>query len=1189
MQNLKPMAMPLCGANLIEASAGTGKTYTITALYLRLLLGFTQEGKRTTPLSIEQILVVTFTEAATAEIKDRVRQRLITLRDTLLGKETNDQVVNELVSQIDDSHSAFYQIDSAVKSLDDAAIFTIHGFCQRMLKQHAFESGMAFNLQFIMDQSELLETAIKDFWRQFVFPLEKQSYAAVTSCFASPDVLLKNLFGLLSRTGVEITPHYTFEQALSLQNALYETTSTLKQQILAQEFIGFIENTPFKKSKPIASSKNLALLNAYCQSDEVIFEGASKRSFEIWGEQAFADKGNYLKDKTPVSHQLATLFDEAATLKAQAEAALPVSILISAYHYLVDWLLSEKQKHQLINPDDLLQNLSLALETNTSGELANAILSQYPVALIDEFQDTDPIQYGIFANIYLNNNSVSHNDNALIMIGDPKQAIYGFRGADIFTYIDAKRQVPLESHYTLDTNYRSSQQIVDGVNSIFANKDDSFIFNKDIPFSKVKAFGKSSELGLFVNEESKSGIHFCVFDELDDTVAKGQGDNHLANICASQIAELLIDAAAGRAKLEGDALKASDIAVLVRDRNQANSIKSALYKCGVASVFLSRDSVFETPLASHLLTFLSALITPYNEAIFRGVLVGPLFALNYSQVHALTQNTNAWEETLEHFAELKLLLQQKGVMAVIESLVELNALPSRWQQKGWDVPRLLTDIRHLGELLQQKQLALNSYHRLLHWLYDQITKFAAEGSQLRLETDQQLVNIVTMHGSKGLEYPVVYMPFVASFRENNDAVYHKDDGTLIYDLAPDDDAKALASKESLAEDLRLLYVALTRAVHYLVVGLYNCKDGRSKTPGIAKTPLGHLLLDKDDIDTGHDWYSQLRGFCDSHSGLSASLYSAPESPVVLPQAANTFDQLLVKQKTKSVPNKWRLSSFSSLTKSSHGDSSSFDYKQGANDEMHLLDWQESTTAIVQNEFSFPKGANAGSCLHAIMEEIDFNAAEQPVFEQKEPLADVVEKQLLAYQIDDGWKEVVENWIKQLLAKPLAPLAISMEQLDMTQCLIEMEFMLPVNELVTRKLNDILLVQSRDHFTPLTSATISGMLKGFIDLIFCFDGRYFVLDYKSNYLGDSGEDYNQDNMETVMSSHHYHLQYLLYTVALHRLLKQRIANYDIHTHLGGSLYLFMRGMPTGNGVYYKAPDVEQVLALDSLFDKGAFNA
>ena len=225
------MAMPLCGANLIEASAGTGKTYTITALYLRLLLGFSKDGEKQTPLSIEEILVVTFTEAATAEIKDRVRQRLITLRDKLLGKGTKDEVVNQLFELIDDHHSAFYRIDSAVKSLDDAAIFTIHGFCQRMLKQHAFESGMAFNLQFIMDQSELLETAIKDFWRQFVFPLNKQSYAAVTNCFASPDIILKNLFGLLSRTGIEITPQYSFDDALLLQTQLHEKAKNLKSQV----------------------------------------------------------------------------------------------------------------------------------------------------------------------------------------------------------------------------------------------------------------------------------------------------------------------------------------------------------------------------------------------------------------------------------------------------------------------------------------------------------------------------------------------------------------------------------------------------------------------------------------------------------------------------------------------------------------------------------------------------------------------------------------------------------------------------------------------------------------------------------------------------------------------------------------------------------------------------------------------
>jgi exodeoxyribonuclease V beta subunit len=255
MQNLNPMTMPLTGANLIEASAGTGKTYTITALYLRLILGFNQVDKKSEPLSIENILVVTFTEAATAEIKDRVRNRLMTLRDRLLGDDTNDEVVNELYDLIEDKHKAFNLIDSAVKSLDDAAIFTIHGFCLRMLQKHAFESGMGFDLTFVMDQVELLDTAIKDFWRKTVFPLDKISYAAVTQCFKSPQQLLKGLYGLLVRQGAIITPQYSLKQALTLQQQLKQAADILKQAIIEQHFIGFVQSSPFNKKKSIASAK----------------------------------------------------------------------------------------------------------------------------------------------------------------------------------------------------------------------------------------------------------------------------------------------------------------------------------------------------------------------------------------------------------------------------------------------------------------------------------------------------------------------------------------------------------------------------------------------------------------------------------------------------------------------------------------------------------------------------------------------------------------------------------------------------------------------------------------------------------------------------------------------------------------------------------------------------------------------
>jgi exodeoxyribonuclease V beta subunit len=306
------------------------------------------------------------------------------------------------------------------------------------------------------------------------------------------------------------------------------------------------------------------------------------------------------------------------------------------------------------------------------------------------------------------------------------------------------------------------------------------------------------------------------------------------------------------------------------------------------------------------------------------------------------------------------------------------------------------------------------------------------------------------------------------------------------------------------------------------------------------------------------------------------------------QAVNS-ESLHIKECLNPVINNWRLSSFSSITKLSHDSYDPFDFKQGALDENHQLDWLDSAKIEQLNEFSFPKGANPGSCLHAIMEEIDFNHPHNPIFKGKRVINDVIAEQLKHYHIDQHWQLPVANWIEQLLKTPLTPHNFALKDLDMEQCLIEMEFMLPVSDLVTGKLNTLLLKQSQVKFPALSSQTISGMLKGFIDLIFCYEGRYYVLDYKSNYLGNIGDDYSPENMENVMSSHHYHLQYLLYTVALHRMLKHRVANYNIEQHLGGSIYLFLRGMPSGNGIYYKPLDIELINELDRLFDKGMFDA
>ncbi|MEJ6476443.1 exodeoxyribonuclease V subunit beta [Pseudoalteromonas piscicida] len=1176
MEMLNPITMQLSGQNLIEASAGTGKTYTITGLYLRYLLGLRTPGEQTEPLSVEQILVVTFTEAATQEIKDRVRKRIIQARDVLLGETINDDLITAILEQIEDKKRAFDLLDAAAKSMDEAAIFTIHGFCQRMLKQHAFESKVAFNLEFILDESELIDAAMADHWRRFVYPLDEEKTQAVVEQFATPYALAKQVRPLLSKENADIQPAMLLEAVFAAREKYQTLALWLKAEIVKADYLNVLRSAGLAGNRTPGHKKNLQALENYVNSEQWWFEfGTSNYSFGLWGSESLADPKHYKKNTVPLQHELIRHFDTLAELHQLVASGLRIALVQQAVSEVRSLLQAHKEEYGLISPDDLLKQLHHALLGDSGESLSEKIAQQYPVAMIDEFQDTDPVQYGIFSQIY------KREQTALTMIGDPKQAIYGFRGADIFTYIGAKKEIASNNQFTLATNYRSDSDVVAAVNTIFTRHPNSFIYNKDIPFVEVSAKGKAQDARFVIDGDKHSALCFSLLPNDDEALNKSAAQAGLSQAFAAKVATLIEKGQAGLAKIGEQPVVPADICILVRDRIEASVMKRALSQRGIASVYLARDSVFSQPLAIALYQLLEVLHGSYDEAALRGVLAGPLFNLEHQALYDLQFNEQEWQHYLQLFSELTQLWYRSGAMAMLERLLTACELPVIWRQKGIEVERWLTDFRHLAELLQHKQLELDGSGRVLRWFLSQLNNAQSDSSQIRLESDANLVKIVTMHASKGLEYPIVFMPFALGYRESNTCIYHQGE-KLVVDLDADDEAKENAEQERLAEDIRLLYVALTRAVHYCELGLYDIQQGRSKKSALHKTALGFALFGAKTFDSAEEWQSELKQLCDAHATMTFTLLDQTEYPnqVITDSINEASSQLFAKAFTGSIERHWRTTSFSQLSYHTHHG----DKPAGAVDENHLLDLPEQRQESEKSAYTFPKGAKPGSCLHEIFELIDFTAPHLPQGDDKLSLTDAVTKSLDKYGIAEEWQAATKQWIASCLATPLTPHpALQLSQLKPEHCIVEMEFYLPLKPLSAVKLNKILSdITGQKSF--LNFDDVKGMLKGFIDLIFQWQEQFFVLDYKSNYLGDSPDDYQHDNLDAAMSSHQYHLQYMIYTVALHRLLKQRLPNYQPQQHLGGSYYLFLRALPDEQGIFFNQLSVEQVLQLDALFEE-----
>ena len=1213
---LNPLTLPLHGSRLIEASAGTGKTFTIALLYVRLVLGGQHSEDDTAfvrPLTPPEILVVTFTNAATQELRERIRHRLVEAA-AVFRHQGEDSLLLALRSQYPEATwpACARRLELAAEWMDEAAVSTIHSWCYRMLREHAFDSGSLFSLNLENDQQELEQEVVRDYWRTFYYPLDAEALGSITGYWKSPDQLHGQVRKLLAESEALGSPRPAPEQTLSAAQAERSARLTeLKAPWPAwlDDLVPALEDAAkrkaFKGQSFNAKSRAnwLGALREWCDSDATrpaLTDAAWKRltpdgMAEIWKEGA-----------PPCPAAWEALAELPAALNALPEPRN--DLLIHAVQWCKVRLEREQERRAEMGPNDLLTHLDRALQGPNKEALAAQILRQFPVALIDEFQDTDPIQYRIFNAVY--EVAKPRRDATMLLIGDPKQAIYAFRGADIFTYLKA-REDTAGRHVTLGTNYRSSRAMVEAVNHCFRYADEhpagAFLFREEggdnpLPFLPVEAKGRHERL---VHQGQPLPAMTLWPLEADEPLSKTAYQTEMAERCASYMAELLSAGQKGESGFKTDdtltPLKPSDMAVLVNGLQEARAIRQALASRGVKSVYLSdHDKVFSSPMAAQVERWLRACAEPLAssrqaEAHLRAALATPVLGLSLAELDHLQQNELAWEARVEQFSHYHRLWQRQGVLPLVRRMMVDFNIPARLLAEFEEGERLLTDLLHLGELLQQASAELDGEHALIRFLFDAIADPESHGDshKLRLESDADLVKVVTIHKSKGLEYPLVFLPFIANHRpvkaEDVPLRWHDGEGNLQLSLEADDTILATADRERLGEDLRKLYVALTRARHATWLGLAPLK-------GLENSALGYLLtggspLSPDALPKALD--TLVEG-SDIHLGTPPEPTADRVTPVAESSALGH-----ARTPTRPAKEHWWIASYSALRLSgtltapvlppleptTAQEATAFEVLDEPQELSQELS-QERSQPEAYHLHKFPRGPGPGTFLHGLLEwagKQGFDAAAK----DREALNDMLWRrvQLRGWQ---AWQEPLAGWLSALLTTPLplaapTPQSVALNELESYQ--VELEFWFAAKRVNTQAIDALV----SKHLLPgverpaLDADTLNGMLKGFIDLAFEHQGRFYVLDWKSNYLGPNDSAYEPEALRHALLAKRYDLQAALYLLAMHRLLKARLPDYDPHQHLGGSMTVFLRGSRSpGRGVVGEPAPVELIEALDSLF-------
>ena len=1137
--------VPLQEINLIEASAGTGKTYSIAILALRLVL------EKNIP--IEKILMVTFTRDAAAEMEIRVRAFIrVALMYARTGK-IEDPTIKKIVDDFSDNEKAIERLQKALLSFDKASIFTIHGFCARILKEFSFECGQRFKAAAM--EPDVLEAltldAFNQAWREKVTTLSADVFELLLANKYDRKKLLDLVKGHLAGKLIYIPDDMRggFDLVRACEEIIREKDQRLREAIEA-EVDTWAEKADLLKSHakthlaPLLRDRNLDKLY------EVILNG-------------YATK-NYIKDNIdPYVLQIARELGQEQERLPQLIIASFNEIAIACAEYVESSLTAAQAREGQVTFDDMISGLHRAVcgtagEDESQNNLVQILRERYSAVFIDEFQDTDKMQYEIFSTIF--SGSALYNRAVVFYIGDPKQSIYAFRKADLQTYFRAAEEV---NHiYRMNINYRSSENYIHAMNTFFCADEsvDVFHWQQMVYYPVGAPAEKKKSGGLFFDNTSLAPLRImgCSTNDI------------IRQSVISLVQHLLLDP---RFTIQKDQtasrVRASQIGILVRSGTQGRLLRKLLAQKGISSVSVSDEKIFQSPEAKEILQLLESVENIKIGNIYRAMLT-TIAGFDWHQLFSLDK-----DQLLQQFRSYQEIWTNKGVYLFLRQfLTDVELLKRKLEGEIKNSDRVLSDVFQLMEILHQAETDKNyNSQELIYWLTKAIEGETKSEDQYlqRIESDEQAVKIITIHSAKGLEYDIVIAPFLDMymipqitttqfFYEGN---YYTADKALL--KGNNQTAFKTASElQEKQENMRLLYVALTRAKYQCYI---MATDGINFT-----TSLRHLLLPFLSLNEPTDYIRTIN--IDSNNSLFSNHVNQDVNPPELLDLPEITETIPVPESYKftDIPNiqlpdrYWQKTSYSGLNPPHEK-------------------WIRVKTEAgedIYDQFVFRQirsGAQAGNFMHELLERIDFSDDAKWV-----PKINIMLNRYPGIIKTEEPEKKIWQMLQHIVHTKLqdGEKTFTLNEVGFPARIQEMEFDMPLTDVDLKRFPES-LEEGKIPLRIRKEGGLTGILNGKIDLFFEHGGRFYLLDWKSNHLGNQAEAYHAAALATAMEEHNYYLQYYLYCLAACRYLRQRLPGFDYEKHFGGVYYLFVRGIrkDTNFGIYYHRPLLKDITNMEQI--------
>ncbi|AUT39950.1 AAA family ATPase [Acinetobacter baumannii] len=1204
------------GLHLIEASAGTGKTYTLSSLMVRIFLEKYLPG---------QVIATTFTRAAAAELKSRIRARLVethryldakrslTEKEILLQAEQESDLLLQHILKHFATRIAYAceRLKLVIDQLDELFVGTLDSFSQKLLREFAFESGKIERAQITDDAKTYSRQLIHDVLREWI---QSQPQTVIDALYLAGELKSVDSFVKLVEDSLNFSsahfklpekPTIQFEQLAQLKQLAAEIDISLLEPYysLDGEHYKHVSGTIFRNGafNKLFSECLPQLLQVLKQSDSIlIFDGSlavhRELVFKFLGQ--LADQKVFKKCPAEISdgfyqhpciQQIQQLF---GVLKNYAEQFDQLHIYLKAYLCVE---VKKRLPQVLQNKGETtfsqqIRTLSEALKGEQGQRFAVFVQARYPLILVDEFQDTNQDQDDMLASIW--RHPERYQKGCMIMVGDRKQAIYGFRGGDMLTFLNAYKDIQAKHgrEYKLIHNHRSVADLVEVVDALFQRQID---FGEQVQYDPIRAGTRPHPVLIDQNQPNPHPLRWLMLKDKETE----------AQQVAWKIRDLLNQSHAGQLYFQKDAqtqtLNEDDIAVLSRNHDGLDKVQFELERLGIRVNRPSKRSVFDCTIAQDVGALLTAILHPYDEAKVKRALISRLFAMDLKQLLQLEQTAAGLSQFMTGFDTIRELWSAQGfLVAWQQCLNQFGIWKNLVAVQSKDNERVVVNLRHLTEILSQHSEKYQGAQNLYHWYLKQLqSPLDREWELERRLSSEAGVQLMTIHQSKGLEFKIVFLLGADKpFRENNktlnfstqDITVSESAQTLTQRVVAIADKTYLNENElkqheerALAEQNRLWYVALTRASHR-VYALLQDTDGKSVS-GLAF------------------WKNRAEPF--QHRCCTDEII------LEQPPAARHLNQHIniIEIQAQHFPDQRFYSrgktSFSYLAQHlRHKVGTDLLASQSheavlAEDELDQVISVEAPAAqpISWIKSNFPRGTLAGNFLHEIFEHIDFQCSDEWVSEIrrrfKNDYSSLWQDLLIKYQesfpeeqeAEYSLYHAVAEWLQEILSTPLYQ-GFRLNQLQPEHYLSECPFYLALSDRVlAMKRIQQLFAEYGMEMPELLEARSARYLNGSIDLVY-FDGqRYHIADYKSNYLGENLADYSVESIAQSMSLASYWLQAGLYLVALHRYLKVKMQNYDIEQHLGGATYLYLRGMngEAEQGYYYWQPSTEFVLRLDAI--------